>query len=102
MSADSPTERIHEDILDRARETSEKWINRAAATAAALAALAAISGAISNHYLTMSGRQQLHANDNWSQYQAKSIKSNLLRSKMTMLQALNKPDADADTAKLHE
>jgi hypothetical protein len=102
MSADSPTERIHEDILDRAQESRETWINRAAATAAALAALAAVCGALSNHYLTVSGRDQIQSNDRWSQYQAKSIKASLLRSKNEVLSALNKPETDADRVKLHE
>lgn len=102
MSDDSPTERIHEDILERARESKDAWINWAAATAAALAALAAISSALSNQNLTASSREQIKANDQWSLYQAKSIKAAVLRSKMETLAALDKPKADADDAKLHE
>jgi hypothetical protein len=102
MSDDSPTERIHEDILDRARESQESWINWAAATAAALAALAAISGALSNHYLTVSSRDQIQSNDDWSYYQAKSIKASVLRSKIDVLSALNKPVTEPDQAKLRE
>src|SRR4051812_46147215 len=102
MADDSPTERIHEDILERARESRHVWINWAAATAAALAALAAVSGAMSNNYLTGSGRDQIQSNDEWSQYQAKSIKASVLRSKMEVLGALSKPEAPADREKLHE
>ncbi len=102
MPDDSPTERIHEDILDRAREARDRWINWAAASAAVLAALAAISGAMSNHYLTASGRSQIQANDEWSHYQAKSIKAAVLRAKTELLAALNKPATDADHGKLHE
>ena len=102
MSDDSPTERIHDDILDRAQESRESWINRAAATAAALAALAAVCGALSNHYLTVSGRDQIQSNDRWGQYQAKSIKSSILRSKIDVLSALNKLETDADRGKLRE
>src|SRR6187455_700515 len=100
--SDSPTERIHEDILHRAHNSRESWINRAAATAAALAALAAVFGALSNHYLTVSGRDQIQSNDRWGHYQAKSIKASLLRSKTDVLTALNKPETDADRDKLHE
>jgi len=92
MSDVSPTEHIHEDILDRAREARDVWINWAAATAAVLAALAAVSGAMSNHYLTVSGRGQIQANDHWNHYQAKSIKSVVLRSKLDVLAALAKQD----------
>lgn len=102
MADDSPTEHIHEDILERALEARHAWINWAAATAAALAALAAVSGAMSNNYLTASGRNQIQSNDDWSQYQAKSIKANVLRSKMEILAALNKPEASADQQKIHE
>jgi len=102
MSGDSPTEHIHEDILERAREAVHAWINWAAATAAVLAALAAVSGAMSNRYLTSSGRDQIQANDEWSQYQAKSIKATVLRSKTEMLTALGKPGSDVDRNKLQE
>ena len=74
MSDVSPTEQVHEQILDHAREARDSWINRAAATASVLAALAAVSGAMSTHYLTVAGRSQIQANDQWSHYQAKSIK----------------------------
>jgi hypothetical protein len=102
MSDDSPTEHIHEDILERARESRHRWINWAAATAALLAALAAVSGAMSNNYLTVSGRDQIQANDHWGQYQAKSIKASVLRSKLEVLAALNKPESDKDRSKLEE
>jgi hypothetical protein len=102
MSDDSPTEQIHEDILERAREAVHGWINWAAATAALLAALAAVSGAMSNGYLTSSGRNQIQSNDEWSQYQAKSIKATVLRSKTEMLTALGKPESGIDRGKLQE
>jgi Flp pilus assembly protein TadB len=102
MSEVSPTEHIHEDILDRAKEARDSWINRAAATAAALAALAAVSSAMSNHYLTISGRDLIQANDHWSHYQAKSIKAVVLRSKMDTLVALAKSGSDSDRGKLQE
>jgi hypothetical protein len=102
MSDDSPTEQIHEDILERAREARDSWINWAAATAAVLAALAAVSGAMSNHYLTVSGRDQIQANDDWGHYQAKSIKANVLEAKTAVLAALGKPEPSSDVGKLGE
>jgi|SRR3954464_4107108 hypothetical protein len=102
MSDASPTEQIHEDILDRARETRDSWINRAAATAAVLAALAAVSGAMSSHYLTLSGRDLIQANDHWSHYQAKSIKAAVVHAKVDVLAALDKRGSDSDRAKLQE
>lgn len=102
MTDDSPTEQIHEDIVERAREARDTWINWAALTAAILAALAAVTGTMSNRYLTVSGRDQLRSNDQWSQYQAKSIKAAVLRSKMELLAALNKPGVAADQGKINE
>jgi hypothetical protein len=107
MAGDSPTEQIHEDILERAREghhheAHHQWINWAAATAALLAALAAVSGELSTRYLTESGRSQIQANDHWGQYQAKSIKASVLRTKMELLAALDKPVVEKDRSKLEE
>jgi hypothetical protein len=102
MSDDSPTEHLHEDILERAKEAAESWINWAAATAAVLAALAAVSGALSTNHLTASGREQIQSNDDWSHYQAKSIKSAVLHAKVEILTALDKTESDADRAKLEE
>jgi hypothetical protein len=102
MSDVSPTEQVHEQILDHAREARDSWINRAAATASVLAALAAVSGAMSTHYLTVSGRNQIQANDQWSHYQAKSIKAAVLRSKADVIAALGKPAVETDGTKLQE
>ncbi len=102
MPDDSPTEQISDDILDRARESREPWINWAAATAAVLAAFAAISSAASNSYVTTSGRDQIKANDLWGQYQAKSIKAGVLRAKIELLEAQGKPESDTDRNKLDE
>jgi Domain of unknown function (DUF4337) len=102
MSDDSPTEHLHEDILEHAREARESWISWAAATAAVLAALAAVSGALSNSNLTASSRDQIQSNDHWSHYQAKSIKAGVLRAKNDILQALNKPESEADRDKVQE
>ena len=102
MSDDSPTEHLHEDILEHAKESRESWISWAAATAAVLAALAAVSGALSNSNLTASSRDQIQSNDHWSHYQAKSIKSGVLHAKIDILAALNKPESDADRDKVKE
>jgi Domain of unknown function (DUF4337) len=96
---DSPTEQIDDDIMDHAREARQPWINWAATTAAVLAALAAVTGAMSTKYLTASNRSQIQANDQWSYYQAKSIKASQLRTKMELLAALGKGDSETDRTK---
>jgi hypothetical protein len=102
MSDDSPTEHLHEDILERAKEALESWISWAAATAAVLAALAAVTGELSNSRLTQSTRDQVQSNDSWGYYQAKSIKAAVLRGKMETLAALNKPESETDRKKVEE
>jgi Domain of unknown function (DUF4337) len=102
MSEISPTEQVHEHLQHHAHESGDSWINRAAATAAVLAALAAVSSAMGGHFLTVSGRSQIQANDQWSHYQAKSIKAAVLRSKADVIAALGKPAPEADGSKLQE
>lgn len=106
MSELSPTEQVHEHLQHHARhharETGDSWINRAAATAAVLAALAAVSSALSSHHLTLSGRNQIQANDEWSHYQAKSIKAAVLRSKGDVISAIGKTAPEGDASKLQE
>ena len=100
--SDSPTEHVHESIMEEAREALESSISWAAATAAVLAALAAVTGELSNSRLTQSTRDQVQSNDSWGYYQAKSIKASVLRGKMETLAALNKPESDTDRKKLEE
>lgn len=102
MSDESPTEQIHDEILDKAHEARERWINWAAATAAVLAGLAAVTGTLADSYLTNSTREQIQSNDDWTYYQAKSIKSAVLRAKMELVEAVGKTPADADRGKLDE
>jgi hypothetical protein len=102
MSDESPTEQIHDDILDHAHEARERWINWAAATAAIVAGLAAITSTLAEGYLTNATRSQIQSNDQWGYYQAKSIKSSILHAKIELLAAQGRSQSDADSAKLNE
>jgi Domain of unknown function (DUF4337) len=102
MSDDSPTEQIHEDIQDKAHEARETWINWAAATAAILAGLAAITSTLADGNLTKSSRNQIQSNDDWGYYQAKSIKSSVLGAKIELLEAQGKSESEADRTRLEE
>jgi hypothetical protein len=102
MSDESPTEQIHEDIQDQAHEARETWINWAAATAAIVAGLAAITSTIADGNLTKSSRNQIQSTDDWGYYQAKSIKSSVLRAKIDLLEAQGKSESEADRTKLEE
>src|SRR4051794_4842390 len=98
----NPTEHVQEELHHHAVHGHEeghghghggggKWITAAATTAAILAAFAAAAGALATRHLTQSMLIRIRANDDWNYYQAKSIKSSLLDSKIYSAQ-LSKVD----------
>lgn len=79
----NPTEHVQEEITHHARhDTGSKWIAAAATTAAIVAAFAAAAGALATSHETQSALTRIKANDDWSYYQAKSIKSMILEAKI--------------------
>jgi len=102
-NTDDPSiEQVHEHIHHEAHHADQRWIAGAAVTAAILAALAAITGSLAGTYLTESSRTQIQSNDDWSLYQAKSIKAAVLRAKIELLAALSKPESSKDQEKLEQ
>jgi hypothetical protein len=87
----NPTEHVQEEITHHAshHDTGGRWITASATTAAIIAALAAGAGALATSHETQSALIRIKANDDWSYYQAKSIKSSLLEAKIYSAQ-LNK------------
>lgn len=102
MAGHNPTEHVQEEIHHHAQHSAERWIAGAALTAALLAVLAAVGGALAGVHLTESSRAQIEANNKWGYYQAKSIKSSILKSKDEMLVALGKEPSEKDKAKMEE
>lgn len=76
------------------------WTNAAAVTAAILAALASIGALLSTRHTTEAMIDQIDASNGWSLYQAKSMKLNVLESKMEMMQAMGQPAAPDDAARV--
>ncbi len=76
------------------------WTLGVALTTALLAVLAAIGALASGHYANEGMLEQMEAANQWSYYQAKSLKENVLRSKLDLLEAFGKPTADKDREKL--
>ena len=97
-----PLEQTQEELIHRAESAVERWIMNVALTAAILAVLAAVTSLLAEHHATHAMVEQIRSADKWNQYQAKSIKANLLRSKLDMLGAVGKPAAPRDTEKLDE
>jgi hypothetical protein len=104
--AHNHTEHVQEEIHHHAAHGSHgeasRWITAAALTAAILAALAAVTAALATKHLTESTLKRIEANDNWNFYQAKSIKSSILDSRIYDAKLANQPAAEKDTAKKAE
>ncbi|HEY8661892.1 MAG TPA: DUF4337 family protein [Hanamia sp.] len=69
-----PTEHLHEEINERAKE-GKKWSMYLAISTAFMAVLAAIAGLMAGHYSNEALIQQIKASDQWAYYQAKGIKA---------------------------
>jgi hypothetical protein len=95
-----PTEHLHETIHEKAEESGSRWIQAVALSAAILAVLAAIAALLAGHHANEAMLEQMHANDLWAFYQAKSIKSSVLETRLQLLAALGKEVRADDQEKL--
>ena len=71
-----PTEHLHEEINERAKE-GKIWSLYLAISTAFMAVLAAIAGLMAGHYSNEALIQQIKASDQWGYYQAKGIKGEI-------------------------
>ncbi len=85
---------------DPAQPHDSGWITAAALTAAFLAALAAIGGALATSHLTESIHKRIESNDQWNYFQSKSMKNYLLETKAELLDALDHPAPAGDQEKM--
>ena len=93
-----PTEHLHEEMHEHAGR-GERWTLGVALSSAILASLAAVSSLNAGHYANEAMIAQIESANQWSYYQAKSIKEAQLRSKMDILEALGKPSVSTDLSK---
>jgi hypothetical protein len=91
--AEVPLEGLHEEIHHRAEHGGEKWISWVALSTAILAVLAAIAGLLSGMHANEAMMSQIESSDQWSYYQAKSIKASLLEAKIELASSPNEADA---------
>src|SRR5436309_14794048 len=95
--AEVPLEHLHEQVHHSAEHSGERWISWVALSTAVLAVLAAIAGLLSGKHANEAVISQIEASDQWSYYQAKSIKAAVLDTKMSLAGAPNEFDrAKAD------
>src|SRR5881394_915690 len=92
--AEVPLENLHEEIHHTAEHSGEKWISWVALSTAILAVLAAIAGLLSGKHANEAMMAQIEASDQWSYYQAKSIKASVLDAKMTLTAETTEKDKE--------
>ncbi|HME88185.1 MAG TPA: DUF4337 family protein [Chthoniobacterales bacterium] len=92
--AEVPMEHLHEEIHHSAEHGGEKWISWVALSTAILAVLAAIAGLLSGKHANEAMMSQIEASDQWSYYQAKSIKASVLDAKIALASAPSESDSE--------
>ena len=97
-----PTEQVQEHIEHHAQMSAEKWVSAVALSTAILAALGAVAALLGGDHANHGMLDEIKAANQWSYFQAKSIKSGLLTSKGELLQALGQTPSQADKDKLAE
>ncbi len=97
-----PTEHLQEELHHRAHESQEKWISIVALGAAIMAVLAAIAALLAGAHANEAMLEQIKASDKWAYYQAKSIKSAVVLSKVELLSEMGRTPNPKDEEKLGE
>ena len=90
--AEVPLEGLQEHVHHTAEHSGEAWISWVALSTAILAVLAAIAGLLSGKHANEAMMSQIEASDQWSYYQAKSIKASVLDAKMALATAPDEKD----------
>jgi lipopolysaccharide export LptBFGC system permease protein LptF len=96
-----PIEQVGEEIHERSHG-QRGWIMGVALSTSLLAVLAAIASLLAGHYANEGVLEQLEASNQWSFYQSKSVKENLLHTKGDILEALGKVAPEKDLEKLSD
>jgi len=82
--AEVPLEDLQEHVHHSAENSGAVWISWVALSTAILAVLAAIAGLLSGKHANEAMMSQIEASDQWSYYQAKSIKAAVLDAKIAL------------------
>jgi len=90
--AEVPLEHLHEQVHHSVEHSGAVWISWVALSTAILAVLAAIAGLLSGRHVNEAMMNQIEASDQWSYYQAKSIKASVLDAKISLAGTPNESD----------
>jgi len=82
--AEVPLEHVQDQVQEGAEHASAAWISWVALSTALLAVLAAIAGLLSGKHANEAMINRIEASDQWSYYQAKSIKAAVLDAKLAL------------------
>lgn len=100
------SEKIHEQSNEHAHEilhhneSKDRWVMYVALSTAVIAVLAAITGLLAGNHADDAMLTQIHASDQWSFYQSKGIKAELLASTDHMLVVMGKQSDTVDSKKI--
>lgn len=97
-----PIEAAHEHIHHEAEHAKEKWISQVALSSALFAAFAAVAALLAGDHANEAVIEQIQASNQWNLYQAKSIKANLLETRIGLYEGLNKKASELDLEKQKE
>ena len=82
--AEVPLEHVQDQVQEGTEHASAAWISWVALSTALLAVLAAIAGLLSGKHANEAMVNRIEASDQWSYYQAKSIKAAVLDAKLAL------------------
>lgn len=92
--AEVPLEHLHEQTHHAAEHGGAPWISWVALSTAILAVLAAIAGLLSGSHANEAMMDEIESSNQWSYYQAKSIKAALLEAKLSLGGAATAQDTE--------
>ena len=85
-----PTEHLHEHIQEGAEHGRNPWMVWVALSTAIIAVLAAIASLLANHHSDEALLLQIKSANKWSYYEAKGIKSEILKNTNMLMEAIGK------------
>jgi len=81
-------------------ERAKAWMSKVAVSTAIMAAIAAISGSTGTGHLNQAMFHQIREADQWSHYQAKSVKQAIVEGRVEGSEGSGQPAREADKARI--
>ena len=92
-----PTESAQEEIHHHAEHAAGTWIAQVALSSALFAVLAAIAALLAGHHSNEAVIEEIKASNQWSYFEAKGIKADIVDAHIELLGVLGKPVPTNDT-----